>query len=119
MCGVCALTQLKEIGTISVKIVGREASLKKKVASVKLVKEMLNYSEAGYSLEEVRAQAKLVKGVKGLYESGQCLQILCTAALLSINHFPDINQTRPSIRFYLQKDRKRYWSKNQTSLPFC
>ena len=70
MCGLCALTQLKEIGVASLKIVGREASLKKKVASVKLVKRMLDYIEAGHSPEEVRLQAKIVKGVKGLCESG-------------------------------------------------
>ena len=70
MCGLCALTQLKEIGVASLKIVGREAPLKKKVASVKLLKGMLDFIEAGPSPEEVRSQAKLVKGVKGLCESG-------------------------------------------------
>lgn len=70
MCGLCALTQLKEIGVMSLKIVGREATLKKKVASVKLIKEMLDFIEAGHSPEEVRLQAKSIKGVKGLCESG-------------------------------------------------
>jgi len=70
MCGLCALTQLKEIGVMSLKIVGREATLKKKVASVKLIKEMLDFIEVGHSPEEVRLQAKSIKGVKGLCESG-------------------------------------------------
>lgn len=70
MCGLCALTQLKEMGVVSLKIVGREAPLKKKVASVKLVKQILDYLEAGHSQEEVKRHAKSVKGVKGLCESG-------------------------------------------------
>ncbi|HZK54326.1 MAG TPA: U32 family peptidase [Desulfosporosinus sp.] len=70
MCGLCALNQLKEVGVMSLKIVGREAPLKKKIASVKLVKEMLDYMEAGHSQEDVRAQAKLIKGVTDLCESG-------------------------------------------------
>ncbi|HBV88668.1 MAG TPA: hypothetical protein DEF42_18985 [Desulfosporosinus sp.] len=69
MCGLCALTQLKEIGVMSLKIVGREASLKKKAASVKLVKGMLDFIEAGHSPEEVRLQAKSIRGVNGLCES--------------------------------------------------
>ncbi|HZK84599.1 MAG TPA: U32 family peptidase [Desulfosporosinus sp.] len=69
MCGLCALTQLKEMGVMSLKIVGREAPLKKKIASVKLVKEILDYMELGHSTEEVKAQAKLIKGVKGLCAS--------------------------------------------------
>jgi Collagenase and related proteases len=70
MCGLCALTQLKEIGVGSLKIVGREASLKKKASSVKLLKKMLDFIEAGYTSEEVRVQAKSLKGAKGLCESG-------------------------------------------------
>lgn len=70
MCGLCALPELKAMGILSLKIVGREASLIKKSASVKLVKEVLNYVEAAPASEEVKLRAKAVKGVKGLCESG-------------------------------------------------
>jgi len=70
MCGLCALAQLKAMGVSSLKIVGREAPLKKKVESVKLVKEVLAYLEEGHSEEEVIKFAKYLRGAKGLCESG-------------------------------------------------
>jgi len=70
MCGLCALPRLKEMGVMSLKIVGREAPLKKKVESVKLVKKVLDYLEDGHSEEEVVGLAKSIRGTKGLCESG-------------------------------------------------
>lgn len=70
MCGICALAQLKDMGVTSLKIVGREAPLKKKVASVRLVKEVLDYLEEGHSPDKVKNFAKSIRGTKGLCESG-------------------------------------------------
>lgn len=69
MCGLCTLTQLNVMGVSSLKIVGREAPQKKKVASVKLVREVLNYLEEEHSQEEVIKLAKSIRGAKGLCES--------------------------------------------------
>lgn len=70
MCGLCALPELQKIGVGSLKIVGREASLQKKAASVRLLKKMLDFSQAGHTSDEVRIEAKSLKGAKGLCESG-------------------------------------------------
>ncbi len=70
MCGLCALPEYKEMGITSLKIIGREAPLRKKVRSVKLVKTILDYVKEGHTPEEVRQYAKAVKGARGLCETG-------------------------------------------------
>ncbi|CAA7600318.1 Peptidase U32 [Acididesulfobacillus acetoxydans] len=70
MCGLCALPALQALGIASLKIVGREASLRKKAAGVKLVRKTLDLLEAGCSESELRERAKELKGVPGLCRSG-------------------------------------------------
>lgn len=70
MCGLCALPELKVLGIESLKIVGREAGLKKKTASVKLVRESLGMLEAGCSAAELREKVRTLRDVPGLCDSG-------------------------------------------------
>lgn len=70
MCGLCTIPDYQELGITALKIVGREASLRKKAESVKLVKSILDYMQEGHPLDEVREHAKAIKGVRGLCETG-------------------------------------------------
>ena len=47
MCGICALADLRDMGIASLKIIGREGSLNKKIASVKLVRKVLDTVKSG------------------------------------------------------------------------
>ncbi|HEV8147733.1 MAG TPA: U32 family peptidase [Bryobacteraceae bacterium] len=46
-CGLCAIPDLQRIGVASLKIVGREASPFKKLASVRMVRDIVNRTRAG------------------------------------------------------------------------
>lgn len=70
MCGLCSLHEYKELGITSLKIVGREAPLRKKAKSVELVKRILDYENDGHPSGEVRDYARRLKGVKRLCETG-------------------------------------------------
>lgn len=70
MCGLCALPEFRELGIKSLKIVGREAPLQKKIASVRLVRRILDLVEAGDSPGAVRSKARRMRGVPALCGSG-------------------------------------------------
>ncbi len=70
MCGICALAELRDLGICSLKIVGREAPLGKKIASVKLVRRVLDLVESGAGPGEVKTAARSIRGVPRLCDSG-------------------------------------------------
>lgn len=70
MCGICALAQLRDLGIVSLKIIGREAPLAKKVASVKLVRQVLDLVESGAGPEEVANCSRTLRGSPQLCDSG-------------------------------------------------
>jgi U32 family peptidase len=53
-CGLCALPRLAQIGVASLKVVGREASLARKVASVELAAVALGLTESGAAPDAIR-----------------------------------------------------------------
>jgi collagenase-like PrtC family protease len=70
MCGLCAIPDLQAMGVTSLKIVGREAPLQKKMASVKLIKQVLDMAEAGHDAATVKNRARRLRGVPELCASG-------------------------------------------------
>lgn len=70
MCGLCALPELHGLGVCSLKIVGREAPLAKKTASVRLVRRVLDMVEAGENEKSVKAKARRIRGTPDLCGSG-------------------------------------------------
>lgn len=66
MCGLCAIPDLYQAGISSIKIVGREAPLHKKAASVKTVKYVLDLAKSGAAKEVIQARAKRMKGTPGI-----------------------------------------------------
>ncbi|MFZ5633517.1 MAG: peptidase U32 family protein [Bacillota bacterium] len=70
MCGLCALPELHAMGVASVKIVGREAPLPRKIASVRLVRRVLDCVRAGQDPETVKRQAKKIRSTPHLCASG-------------------------------------------------
>ncbi|MGE5337070.1 MAG: peptidase U32 family protein [Gemmatimonadota bacterium] len=77
-CGLCALPRLARLGIASLKVVGREASLARKAASVRLAAAALALAERRASPEEIRAA---VIGMRGAPE-------LCKHAHLC--YYPDV-----------------------------
>jgi collagenase-like PrtC family protease len=57
-CGLCALLALRVLGIDAVKVVGREASLARKVASVRLARAVLDRLRAGASDEAAMTAAR-------------------------------------------------------------
>lgn len=70
MCGLCALPDLRAMGVASLKIVGREAPLQKKMASVKLIKEALSIAASGCAEDKARERIRRLRGTPGLCSSG-------------------------------------------------
>jgi len=62
MCGLCSIPELIKLGVVSLKIVGREASLGKKILSVKLVKKVLDYVESCDKNEISIAKIRSIRG---------------------------------------------------------
>jgi hypothetical protein len=98
-CGLCALPRLAQIGVASLKVVGREASLARKVASVELAAVALGLSESGAAAEDIR---ETVVSRRGAAE-------LCKDAHLC--YYPDVwaerglqrkDRVAPSTREFLQ-----------------
>lgn len=77
-CGLCALPRLSRAGVASLKVVGREASLARKAASVRLAAAALGSARAGAGPEHLREQ---VIGLRGAPE-------LCCDAHLC--YYPDV-----------------------------
>jgi putative protease len=61
-CALCALPALHDMGIESVKIVGREAGLYRKLRSVQLVRAVLDRVRAGDAPREVKALAMHLRG---------------------------------------------------------
>lgn len=61
-CGLCALPQLQQLGVGSLKVVGREASLGRKVASVRLAALALKLARSGASPGEIRDRVIEMRG---------------------------------------------------------
>jgi putative protease len=68
-CGICAIPDFYRIGVHSLKIVGREASPFKKLASLKLVKSIVDKVAAGMPKDKVREKAQKLKGTPELCAS--------------------------------------------------
>jgi collagenase-like PrtC family protease len=67
-CGLCALPRLAAIGVASLKVVGREASLARKVASVRLAASALAVARAGGTREAIRDTVVAQRGAAQLCE---------------------------------------------------
>jgi len=61
-CGLCAVPDLARIGVASLKIVGREASPFKKLASVRMVRDIVDRVRAGESKSRVMDRAISLRG---------------------------------------------------------
>ena len=69
-CGLCALPDLAAAGVAAVKIAGREASPFRKLASVKIVRKVLDRVRAGAARKDVVQAARKLKGTPDLCTSG-------------------------------------------------
>ena len=69
-CGLCAIPDLARIGVASLKIVGREASAFKKLASVRMVRDIVDRVRAGQSKLHVIDRAISLRGEPQHCESG-------------------------------------------------
>lgn len=65
-CGLCALPRLRQLGIASLKVVGREASLARKVASVRLAATALGIVDDGAQREAVRDAVIALRGAPEL-----------------------------------------------------
>ncbi len=70
-CGLCAIPRLAAAGVASLKVVGREASLERKEASVSLVAQALRLADAGGGREAIREATIAVRGARGLCEGAR------------------------------------------------
>lgn len=70
-CGLCALPRLAEAGVESLKVVGREASLERKEASVRLVAQALRLARGGAGPVAIREAAIALRGARGLCEGAR------------------------------------------------
>jgi putative protease len=68
-CGLCALSALGAIGIDAVKIVGREASTPRKLASVRVARAVVERVRLGESAEAVSGYARELRGTPELCES--------------------------------------------------
>lgn len=69
-CGLCALSDLAEIGVDSLKIVGREASPYRKLSSVQLVSEMVRSVRAGMDKDNLKEKAIRIRKTPEKCHSG-------------------------------------------------
>lgn len=65
-CGVCALPRLLKAGVSHFKVVGREASLQRKLASVHLASRALQSAGNGATRREIRQEVIRLRGVESL-----------------------------------------------------
>lgn len=77
-CGLCALPRLLGAGIASLKVVGREASLARKEASVCLASRALNLAREGAVSTEIRREVIALRGVPAMCEQS----LLC--------YYPDV-----------------------------
>ncbi len=69
-CGLCAVPQLAAAGLASVKIAGRERSTAQKVASVRMVRAVVDQALRGADREAVRRFAVSIRGVEDRCRAG-------------------------------------------------
>jgi hypothetical protein len=69
MCGLCALPDLKNMGICSLKIVGRESSLQKKIASVLLLKKCLTYFDGEDNPQIIKLNIKRLRDIPKICDS--------------------------------------------------
>ena len=69
-CGLCAVPQLAAAGLASVKIAGRERSTAQKVASVRMVRTVVDRTLRGEDREAVRRFAVSIRGVEDRCRAG-------------------------------------------------
>jgi putative protease len=77
-CGLCALPRLLGAGIASLKVVGREASLARKEASVRLASRALSLAREGAVPSDIRREVIALRGVPAM----------CEQALLC--YYPDV-----------------------------
>jgi len=68
-CGLCALPRFARLGVASLKVVGREASLARKAASVRLAAVALGLTEGGARPADIRAAVVAERGAPELCEN--------------------------------------------------
>jgi len=83
-CGLCALPRLAQLGIASLKVVGREASLARKVTSVELAAVALRRSENGAAPADIREAVVSRRGAPELCKDAH----LC--------YYPDVWADAPS-----------------------
>jgi len=83
-CGLCALPRLARLGIASLKVVGREASLPRKVASVELAAVALGLTENGAAPADIRGAVVSRRGAPELCKDAH----LC--------YYPDVWADAPS-----------------------
>ncbi|GAB4265712.1 MAG: U32 family peptidase [Deferrisomatales bacterium] len=67
-CGLCAIPRFLAAGVASLKVVGREASLERKVASVRLTARARDLARSGAGREEIRRAVLALRGGRSLCE---------------------------------------------------
>lgn len=67
-CGLCAIPRLLTSGITSLKVVGREASLERKEASVRIAARSLRLAQEGASPEEIRQGVLNLRGLPQMCE---------------------------------------------------
>ena len=65
-CGLCALPALQAAGVASLKIGGRESEPSRRIASLKLARRILDWSEQGLSGEAIAERARELRGTPEL-----------------------------------------------------
>jgi len=70
-CGLCAMPALREAGVSSLKVVGREASADRKLASVRLAASARDICRAGGSAERIREAIIELRGAASLCENAR------------------------------------------------
>jgi putative protease len=65
-CGLCALPRLARLGIASLKVVGREASLARKAASVRLAAAALDLADSNANAPDIRAAVIALRGAPEL-----------------------------------------------------
>ena len=65
-CGLCAAPRLAQLGVTSLKVVGREASLARKLASVRLAATALGHAESGAQPQDIRSAVIALRGAPEL-----------------------------------------------------
>jgi len=83
-CGLCAIPRLLALGIVSFKVVGREASLPRKVASVRIASQALRLAKEGAEPEQIQKSVVALRGSPQMCEERH----LC--------YYPDIWQKEKS-----------------------